>query len=42
MRVQPFVPDLAIEIVSPNDEMKALWRKKDRYRACGSGPDLRR
>jgi Uma2 family endonuclease len=35
-RVQRFVPDLAIEIVSANDTVTALWRKKDRYRACGT------
>jgi Uma2 family endonuclease len=34
--VQRFVPDLAIEIVSPSDTASALWRKKDRYRACGT------
>jgi Uma2 family endonuclease len=35
-RVQRFVPDLAIEIVSANDTVSALWRKKERYRACGT------
>ena len=35
-RVQRFVPDLAIEIVSQNDTFEALWRKKDRYRNCGT------
>lgn len=35
-RVQRFVPDLAVEIVSPSDTASALWRKKDRYRACGT------
>lgn len=35
-RVQRFVPDLAIEIVSPNDTVTGLWRKKDRYRAFGA------
>lgn len=35
-RVQRFVPDLAIEIVSTNDTFEALWRKKERYRACGT------
>ncbi|MBZ5626455.1 MAG: Uma2 family endonuclease [Acidobacteriia bacterium] len=35
-RVQRFVPDLAIEIVSANDTVTALWRKKERYRACGT------
>lgn len=35
-RVQRFVPDLAIEIVSASDTVTSLWRKKDRYRACGT------
>jgi Uma2 family endonuclease len=35
-RVQRFVPDLAIEIVSQNDTFQSLWRKKDRYRRCGT------
>ena len=35
-RVQRFVPDLAIEIVSQNDTMQMLLRKKERYRACGT------
>ena len=35
-RVQPFVPDLAIEIESANDTLRALVRKKDRYRKCGT------
>jgi Uma2 family endonuclease len=35
-RVQRFVPDLAIEIVSANDTFGALWRKKERYRNCGT------
>jgi Uma2 family endonuclease len=35
-RVQRFVPDFAIEIVSVNDTFKALVRKKDRYRRCGT------
>ncbi len=34
-RVQRFVPDLAIEIISQNDTFQALLRKKERYRACG-------
>ena len=34
-RIQRFVPDLAIEIVSQNDTAKALLRKKERYRTCG-------
>jgi len=35
-RVQRFVPDLAIEIVSANDTMYSLLRKKERYRRCGT------
>ena len=35
-RVQRFVPDLAIEIVSPNDTFASLLRKKERYRRCGT------
>ena len=35
-RVQRFVPDLAIEVVSENDLFNALMRKKDRYRRCGT------
>jgi Uma2 family endonuclease len=35
-RVQRFVPDLAIEIVSENDSFKKLVRKVDRYRKCGT------
>ena len=35
-RVQRFVPDLAIEISSPNDTLQSLVRKKDRYRKCGT------
>jgi len=35
-RVQRFVPDLAIEIASPNDTLDSLLRKKDRYRNCGT------
>ncbi len=35
-RVQRFVPDLAIEIVSPNDTIYSLMRKKERYRRCGT------
>ena len=34
-RVQRFVPDLAIEIVSRNDTFESLLRKKERYRASG-------
>jgi Uma2 family endonuclease len=35
-RVQRFVPDLAIEIVTENDTFKKLIRKADRYRKCGT------
>jgi Uma2 family endonuclease len=35
-RVQRFVPDLAIEIVSENDTFSSLLRKKERYRSCGT------
>jgi Uma2 family endonuclease len=35
-RVQLFVPDLAIEIVSENDKFKALMQKAERYRKCGT------
>lgn len=35
-RVQRFVPDLAIEIVSLNDTFRDLLKKKARYRACGT------
>jgi Uma2 family endonuclease len=35
-RVQRFVPDLAIEIVSENDTFKKLVKKADRYRKCGT------
>jgi Uma2 family endonuclease len=35
-RVQPFVPDLAIEIVSPNDTFARLTQKADRYRKNGT------
>ena len=35
-RVQRFVPDLAIEIVSQNDKFEALMKKAQRYRACGT------
>jgi Uma2 family endonuclease len=35
-RVQRFVPDLAIEIVSANDTFQSLMRKKERYRSCGT------
>ncbi len=36
LRVQRFVPDLAIEIVSENDTFKKLVTKVDRYRKCGT------
>mgnify|MGYP003623160720 CR=1 FL=1 len=36
LRVQRFVPDLAIEIASQHDTMRMLMRKKDRYLACGT------
>jgi Uma2 family endonuclease len=35
-RVQPFVPDLAIEVVSANDKFKTVMEKASRYRACGT------
>jgi Uma2 family endonuclease len=35
-RVQSFVPDLAIEIVSKNDTFEALMEKAVRYRKCGT------
>ena len=35
-RVQPFVPDLAIEIASASDTYEGLLRKKDRYRRAGT------
>jgi Uma2 family endonuclease len=35
-RVQRFVPDLAIEIVSRNDPFARLIKKADRYRKCGT------
>jgi Uma2 family endonuclease len=35
-RVQPFVPDLAIEIVSENDKHRFLMKKSARYRKCGT------
>jgi len=35
-RVQRFVPDLAIEVVSPSNSFDTLMRKKDRYRKCGT------
>jgi Uma2 family endonuclease len=36
LRVQRFVPDLAIEIVSQNDTFEKLIQKADRYRGCGT------
>ena len=36
-RVQRLVPDLAIEIESPNDTFISLTRKAQRYRSCGTG-----
>jgi len=36
LRVQRFVPDLAIEIVSQNDKFTKLVKKVDRYRTCGT------
>ena len=35
-RVQRFVPDLAIEIVSQNDTFEALMKKARRYINCGT------
>jgi Uma2 family endonuclease len=35
-RVQPFVPDLAIEVVSTNDRFTALVRKAKKYRRYGT------
>jgi Uma2 family endonuclease len=35
-RVQLFIPDLAIEIVSANDKFESLMEKADRYRRCGT------
>jgi Uma2 family endonuclease len=36
LRVQRFVPDLAIEIVSQNDTFEKLVGKARRYRSCGT------
>jgi Uma2 family endonuclease len=36
LRVQRFVPDLAIEIVSENDTFRKLVKKVNRYRRCGT------
>jgi Uma2 family endonuclease len=35
LRVQRFVPDLAIEIVSQNDKFETLMKKARRYWECG-------
>ena len=35
-RVQLFVPDLVVEIVSDNDKFKGLMEKAARYRKCGT------
>jgi Uma2 family endonuclease len=35
-RVQPCVPDLAIEIISQNDKFSALMKKARRYLKCGT------
>ena len=35
-RVQRFVPDIAIEVVSTNDTLEKLVQKAKRYRACGA------
>jgi Uma2 family endonuclease len=35
-RVQRFVPDLAIEVMSPDDIAVLPLRKKERYRRCGT------
>jgi Uma2 family endonuclease len=35
-RVQRFVPDLVIEIVSENDKFEALMKKANRYRRAGT------
>jgi Uma2 family endonuclease len=36
LRVQRFVPDLTIEIVSQNDPFARLVKKADHYRKCGT------
>jgi Uma2 family endonuclease len=36
LRVQRFVPDLAIEIVSQSDTFEKLIGKAHRYRKCGT------
>jgi Uma2 family endonuclease len=35
-RVQRFVPDFAVEVVSARDPFRKLVQKKDRYRRCGT------
>ena len=35
-RVQRFVPDLAVEVVSPSNSFGTLMRKKDSYRKCST------
>ena len=35
-RVQRFVPDLAIEIVSADDMWASIFGRKERYRSCGT------
>ncbi len=35
-RVQPFVPDLAIEVVSKNDKFNDVLKKARKYRTCGT------
>ncbi len=37
-RVQRFVPDLAIEIVSRNDKFDYVMEKAGRYRKCSEKP----
>jgi Uma2 family endonuclease len=36
LRVQPLVPDLAIEISSRNDRLETTMTKLERYRQCGT------
>jgi Uma2 family endonuclease len=36
LRVQLFVPDIAIEIASKNDRFESLFAKAYRYRECGT------
>jgi Uma2 family endonuclease len=35
-RVQPFVPDFAVEVVSRNDSAYSIVKKANRYRECGT------